>query len=68
MDAPTINLGLLVLLMLLSLVLAMVDFMLAIATLTMLKGVHIMYRSLGDEVKELKNSVTFLINLLQRNQ
>jgi hypothetical protein len=66
-DPPTLNTALLLFLIVIILFLAIVDFTLGVALLTMMRGLHIVYSTLITEGKELKNAIQFLILEYQRN-
>jgi hypothetical protein len=65
-DSPTLNTALILFLIVITLSLAIVDFALGVAMLTMMRGLHIVYTSLMVEGKELKNAIQFLILEYQR--
>jgi len=66
-DPPTLNTGLLIFLIVITLLLAIADFALGVALLTMMRGLHIVYSTIIAEGKELKNAIQFLILEYQRS-
>lgn len=66
-EAQSLNTALLIFLIVVTLFLAIVDFAIGVALLTMMRGLHIVYATLITEGKELKNAIQFLILEYQRH-